>query len=213
MGGLRLIDWRGWGVEVHLGSGFVCWWWGSGFVSWGRSGFVCWWRSGFVGRGCGGIFWGGLVWFGFVFGVDGFSGVGDIGDITVVVIGGVGHSLDTAIGKVYGVGATDSLAVSSFRGSKVSTRVVIFDSVFIGIGFGFVVWFWVGCIRSWGRFIRSRGGFVRSRGGFVGGSGFIGRWGWRRFVSGNRDHDYGNDGNNSQHFGCCINLTQCQKLN
>ena len=95
MGGLRLEG----RVEVHLGGGFVCWWW------W-------WWGSGFVGRGCGGIFGGrvGLVGFGFVFGVDGLSGVGDISNITVVVIGGVGYSLDTAIGKVYGVGATDSLA-------------------------------------------------------------------------------------------------------
>ena len=81
---------------MGFGGRFVCWWWGSGFV----------------GRGCGGIFGGrvGLVGFGFVFGVDGLSGVGDISDITIVVIGGVGYSLDTAIGKVYGVGATDSLA-------------------------------------------------------------------------------------------------------
>ena len=47
---------------------------------------------------------------GFVFGVVCFTFICDISDKTIVMISGVSHSLDTAIGKVYGVGATDSLA-------------------------------------------------------------------------------------------------------
>ena len=50
---------------------------------------------------------------GFVFGgirVVSFTGVADISDITVVVVSGVGHSLDTAIGKSNLVRSRDSFA-------------------------------------------------------------------------------------------------------
>ena len=54
--------------------------------------------SGLVGRG--GLVLGlGLVG-GLVLGVDGLAGVGDVSDVAVVVVGGVSHGLDTAVGKV-----------------------------------------------------------------------------------------------------------------
>ena len=62
-----------------------------------------------------GVFGGGVVWgwgrvVRFGFGVDRDTFVFDISDITVVVISGVGHSLDTAIGKSNLVRSRDSFA-------------------------------------------------------------------------------------------------------
>ena len=63
-----------------------------------------------------GVFGGGVVFGGrggvvrFGFGVDGDTFVFDISDITVVVVSGVGHSLDTAIGKSNLVRSRDSFA-------------------------------------------------------------------------------------------------------
>ena len=44
-----------------------------------------------------------MVWLGLVFWVDWGTFVFDISDETVVVISGVGHNLDTAVGKVNSV--------------------------------------------------------------------------------------------------------------
>ena len=51
------------------------------------------WGSGLVG-------WGGVVGLGLVFGVDSGALVLDVSDVAVVVVGGVGHGLDTAVRKV-----------------------------------------------------------------------------------------------------------------
>ena len=75
----------GWGGLVDWGSGLVGWgglvnwsWVWDWFISWGRVRLVSF------------SFW--VMWDSFV---------GYISDETVVVISGVGDSLDTAIGKVY----------------------------------------------------------------------------------------------------------------
>jgi hypothetical protein len=56
-----------------------------------------------VGRGGGGMvggFGGSVIsWLGLVLGVDWGTFVADISDITVVVVSGVGHGLDTTVGK------------------------------------------------------------------------------------------------------------------
>jgi len=176
-----------------LGSGFVS---GCGLVSgsrsrlvsgsWGR--LVCGSRGRLVSRS-----W--LVGLGFVFGVDSFSRVADISNIAVVVISSVGHSLDTAIGKGNSVRSRDGFAVSGFLGSKVGTRVVILDSVFISIRLRrFII----------GGFLVGRGRFVWSRGRLVGG------WGWGIAISGG--HHGGNNSNKSKHDeGVCFD--EFQKLN
>ena len=107
---------------------------------------------GFVGGGglvCGRS---GLVGLGFVLGVDSLAFVFDISDVAVVVVSGVGDSLDATIGQSDGVGSGDNLTVSGLLGVEVGTRVVILDGVGVRVGLGLVVGL----------------GFV-GRGGFVGG--------------------------------------------
>jgi len=108
------------GLDYDWGS-MVSWSWG---VVWGWSWVV--WLS----------FW--VYWGTFVF---------DISDETVVVVSGVGDSLDTSIGKVNLVGSSGYLTVRGFLGVEVSLGVVISNSV-LESKWGWGVFFW-GMIRSW----------------------------------------------------------------
>ena len=82
-----------------------------------------------VGRGGGGsVGWGGLV--GLLLGVDSGALVGDISDKSVISVAGVGHVLDSAIGKVdrvLTINNTVSIIVLSLV--EGSSRVVIGNSV------------------------------------------------------------------------------------
>ena len=84
-------------------------------------------RSRVVGSGSR-VSW--LVGFGFVFGVDGFTRVFDISDVSRVVIGNlVGDGLDTASGQSNMVFAMGGISITSFGGSKVGSRVIISNSI------------------------------------------------------------------------------------
>ena len=114
---------------------------GSGGVfggSWGVFG-----RSRGVFGGSGGVF-GSWVRVFFI-GVFGFSFVFDISDETVVVISGVGHNLDTTVGKVDSVRSLGVVSITRLFGGEVGVAVVVSDGISvlvlgrdIGVG-GFVV--------------------------------------------------------------------------
>ena len=94
----------------------------------------------------------GLVGFGFVFGVDGFTRVFDISDVSRVVIGNlVGDGLDTAIGQSNVVFAMSGISITSFGGSKVGSGVIISNSIGVVVSGGNIGVCWgSGVIRSWG---------------------------------------------------------------
>merc|ERR1711997_1180735 len=91
------------------------------------------------------VSWGWVVWLGLILRVDGLALVLDVSDVAVVVIGGVGDGLDTAIGKVDLVGSGHGLTVSSLLGVEVGAGVVVgnavLESVWLG---GMVIDDWVG---------------------------------------------------------------------
>ena len=67
-------------------------------------------------------------------GVDGFSRVGHLGDVAVDVVGGVGDSLDPAVGKRDGVGATDNtVGIAGLSSVEVGLGVVIGNTVGVGV--------------------------------------------------------------------------------
>ena len=96
----------------------------------------------FSGVGWGRVSWGGVGWGGvsssfvggFVLGVLGVAFVGDLGDVSVVIIGGVGDGLSAAIGEKDHVGSGDNFAVAAFLLAVIVVGVVILD------GIGEVVW-------------------------------------------------------------------------
>ena len=110
------------------------------------------------------ISWGRVRLVSFSFWVMWDSFVGYISDETVVVISGIGDSLDTAIGKVYLVRSMYGFAVSGFSSLEVGSRVVISYSIFES------VWFWGFFILSWGMVWSWSWGMVWSWGWVV--------WGW-----------------------------------
>ena len=127
-------------------------------------------NGGFVGSRMGSLVRSGMrrrsIGLRLVFRVDGSSLVFDIGDVAIVVVGSVGHSLDAAVGKVDLVGAGDDFAISGFMGIEIVTGIFINDTVFISVRFSLLfVWSRVrmrGCIRCGrGRFVGQRRG-VRS---------------------------------------------------
>merc|ERR550539_1918767 len=95
----------------------------------------------------------------FFIGVFGFSFVFDISDETVVVISGVGHNLDTAIGKVNSVRSSEvATGILVFVLFETGTRVIIMDTILVserlrGEFFFFVrsgfVWCWWGGVVGW----------------------------------------------------------------
>ena len=105
--------------------------------------------------------------------VDWSAFVFDISNITVVVISGVGHSLDTAIGKSNLVRSRNGFAVSGLLSVEFGSRVFISDTVCESIRLrGLIV------VRSWG---------------IGGGRGMVGSWG-SSGKSGGNSHDGGEDG-------------------
>ena len=128
-------------------------------------------------------FGGGVVsGLGFVFGVDGGAFVFDISDVTVVVVSGVGHGLDTTVGKGNLVGARNGLTVSGFLGVEVGTRVVIMDTVLESIRLGGFFLVGVGSrgvVRSGSRGVVGGGGGGKSHGS-----------GQKSGEDGKTEHDY-----------------------
>merc|ERR1712212_1444858 len=105
--------------------------------------------------------------------VDWGTFVFDISDISVVVISGVGHGLDTTIGKSNLVRSRNGFAISVLLGTEFGTGVIIGNTVLESIGFGCFIdvlgWVSRGVIRSrgmvWGRgTIRSWGSSGESDG-------------------------------------------------
>merc|ERR1719264_453119 len=63
------------------------------------------------------------------------SGVGDLGDVTINVVGVVVDGLDTAVGKVHRVGALNNTgAIVALRLAEGSARVLVSHSVVVGVG-------------------------------------------------------------------------------
>merc|ERR1719432_494692 len=63
------------------------------------------------------------------------SGVGDLGDVTVIVVGVVVDGLDTAVGKVHRVGALNNTgAIVALGLAEGSARVLVRNSVVVGVG-------------------------------------------------------------------------------
>ena len=110
-------------------------------------------------------------------GVDWGAFVFDISDITVVVISGVGHSLDTAIGKSNLVRSRNGFAVSGLLSVEFGSRVVIGNTVLESIRLGGLI------------VVRGLGGRVIGSWGIGGGRGVVGSWG-----SSGESHGGGNDG-------------------
>ena len=99
-----LVDWgvvdRSWSSVVDRGCSMVNW---GRLVGWGR--LV---RGGLVG-------WGRLVSGGL--GIVSFTGVGNIGNVATVTISNVvGHSLQTAVGKSYGVASLGRISITRLIG-------------------------------------------------------------------------------------------------
>jgi hypothetical protein len=110
-----------------------------------------------LGGGVGGVL---------LIGVLGLSFVLDISDETVLVVSGVGHNLDTAVGKVDTVRSLEvAISVLGLGLVEAGARVFIIDTVLVGEGLGSELLLFVwggGVIRSGGWAIRSRGWAVRS---------------------------------------------------
>jgi hypothetical protein len=110
-------------------------------------------------------------------GIDGLTGVLDIGDVTSVGIRGVGHSLDAAIGKSNVVFSLGGIAVAGLRGSKVGTAVSVIDTIGVVVCWGdirvdggrSISRNWGRSVgRNWGRSVgwgRDRDSVLRSSGG------------------------------------------------
>merc|ERR550539_421500 len=63
------------------------------------------------------------------------SGVGDLGDVTINVVGVVVDGLDTAVGKVHRVGALNNTgAIVALGLAEGSARVLVSHSVVVGVG-------------------------------------------------------------------------------
>ena len=68
-------------------------------------------------------------------GVDSGALIGDISDISIITIGGVGHGLDSAIGKSNGVRSLSiSGTIGGFLGVEVGLGVVISNGVGVCVG-------------------------------------------------------------------------------
>merc|ERR1719510_76856 len=72
---------------------------------------------------------------GFVLGVDSFSFVGYIGDVSILV-GGVGHHLDAAVRKSDSVRAGSFVSVSCLGMTKIGAAVIILDGIVKSVFWG-----------------------------------------------------------------------------
>ena len=73
---------------------------------------------------------------GFVLGVFGLSGVGDLSDVSAVVIGGVADVLGATVGQKNIVRSRDNFAVAAFLVAEVVVGVVIYYLVGEVVGHG-----------------------------------------------------------------------------
>ena len=80
-----------------------------------------------------------------VFGFTRFATVCDISNITTITINSVSHSLDSTIWKSNMVLTIGTITIAMFIGTKIKTRVFIFDDIgiFIICGSIFICGFWV----------------------------------------------------------------------
>ena len=68
-------------------------------------------------------------------GVDGLSGVLNVGNVAVGVVGGVGDSLDPAVGKRNRVRTADNtVGIASLSSVEVGLGVVVGNGVVVGVG-------------------------------------------------------------------------------
>ena len=73
-------------------------------------------------------------------GVDGHALVGHIGDVAVVVVGGVAHVLGPAVGKGHGVGAGHgTVGIAGLGGVEGGLGVVVGHTVLVGVGSGLLL--------------------------------------------------------------------------
>merc|ERR1712106_923775 len=112
--------------------------------------------------------------------------IGDISDISIVVVGGVLDVLGTAIGKSNIIRSRDNTgSISSLSSVEVSLGVVISNSVLVGVGFINISWFNI----SWGsvdgsiswssvdyRGVVDNWGMVDSMGNGVSNKSMVGNW-------------------------------------
>ncbi len=97
--------------------------------------------------------------------VDGFTGVLDVSDVAGVSVGGVGHSLETAVGKVDVVLAASAVAIARLRGTEVGSAQAVSNSVGVVVCWGDISVDWDsdwGWAISWGWGNDSWGGVLGS---------------------------------------------------
>ena len=105
----------------------------SGFGMVGSRGGVVGSRGGMVGSGSGVVGSGSGV-IRFFLRIDRCSLISNLCDISVIMISSVGHVLSSTVRKVYRVGSLNSFTITSLMSVEGSFRVVISNSILIGIG-------------------------------------------------------------------------------
>merc|ERR1719471_2188492 len=132
--------------------------------------------------------WGSLVGRGWLVGlllwVDSGSSVGDISNKTIISIAGVGHGLDSAIGKSNSVGSLDIAgSIRSLLSIEGSLGVVISNSVGVGVG-GDLISIFLSLV-SRGRGMVGWSSVGNNSRSMVGGSGMGNNWGSMDSMSNN----------------------------
>merc|ERR1719270_2475352 len=85
-------------------------------------------------------------------GVFGFTGVGNISNVsTISIINTVSDSLDSAVRESNIVASRGSISITLFSGTKVSSGVVISNSISIVVCWGDISVYWGGVAISRGR--------------------------------------------------------------
>ncbi len=129
---------------------------------------------------------GGSIGLGLVLGVDGLALILDVSNVAIVMVRCVGDSLDAAVRKVDLVGASHGLAIRGLLGIEVGTRVVIVDTVLVGVRPGLLLVGGLGVVGGGGRMVRGRVG--REAGG------------------GGRDGQEGGEAEHGDEGDCCVNF-------
>jgi hypothetical protein len=121
------------------------------------------------------------------FGVDWDSLVGDVSDISVVVVRGVLNMLGTTIGKSNIVRSRNNTgSISSLSSVEVSLGVVISNSVLVGVGFINMSWLNISSMSwgiSWGSM--DNWGMVDSMGNWVSNKSMVSKWMGNKSMVGN----------------------------
>ena len=129
------------------------------------------------------------------FGVDWDSLVGDVSDISVVVVRGVLNMLGTTIGKSNIVRSRNNTgSISSLSSVEVSLGVVISNSVLVGVGFVNVSWLNIssvswgiswGSMDNWGMVDSVSHWVVDCMGNWVGNKSMVSKWMGNKSMVGN----------------------------